>query len=78
MKNRKLSFDAQEKRAAELLANEIIIRKECLKTARKNVDELTEKIKSGDSSKKTQKKLAEQREIALGIMAWIQAHEKTA
>ena len=78
MKNRKPSLDSQKKHAEELLKNEIIIRKACLQTALKKVDALLEQIKSGDTSKKVQKELAEQREIALGIMAWLQSHEKTA
>ena len=78
MKSRKMPFDAQKKHADELLKNEIIIRKECLKTAKAKVDALLEKIKSGDNSKKTRKELAEQQEIARGIIAWVQSHEKTA
>ena len=78
MKSRKPTFDAQQKHADELLKNEVIIRKECLKTAKAKVNALLEQIKSGDNSKKTQKELAEQQEIARGIIAWVQAHEKTA
>lgn len=78
MKSRKPTFDAQKKHADELLKNEIVIRKACLETANKKVDALIEQIKSGDTSKKVQKELAEQREIALGIKAWIESHEKTA
>lgn len=78
MKNRKPSIESQEKHAAQLLANEIVIRKACLETANKKVDELIEKIKSGDNSKKVQKELAEQEEIARNIVAWIQKNEKTA
>ena len=78
MKSRKMPLNAQQKRADELLKNEVIIRKECLKTAKAKVNALLEQIKSGDNSKKTQKELAEQREIALGIVAWLQSHDKTA
>lgn len=78
MKSRKMPLNAQQKRADELLKNEIIIRKECLKTAKAKVNALLEQIKSGDNSKKTQKELAEQQEIAHNIIAWVQAHEKTA
>ena len=78
MKSRKPTFDAQQKHADELLKNEVIIRKECLKTAKAKVNALLEQIKSGDNSKKTKKELAEQQEIARGIIAWVQAHEKTA
>ena len=78
MKSRKTPISVQQKRADELLKNEIIIRKECLKTAKAKVDALLEQIKSGDNSKKTQKELAEQQEIARGIVAWVQSHEKTA
>lgn len=78
MKSRKMPLNAQQKRADELLKNEIIIRKECLKTAKAKVDALLEKIEAGDTSKKTQKELAEQQDIARGIIAWVQSHEKTA
>ena len=78
MKSRKMPLSTQQKRADELLKNEVIIRKECLRTAKAKVNALLEQIKSGDNSKKTQKELAEQQEIARGIIAWVQAHEKTA
>lgn len=78
MKIRKPSLDAQKKHADELLKNELVTRRACLETANKKIDELIEKIKSGDTSKKIQKELAEQYEIAIGIKAWIDSHEKTA
>jgi len=78
MKSRKTPISVQQKQADELLKNEIVIRKACLKTAKAKVDALLKKIEAGDTSKKVQKELAEQREIALGIKAWIESHEKTA
>jgi len=78
MKSRKTPISVQQKQADELLKNEVVIRKECLKTAKAKVDALLKKIEAGDASKKTQKELAEQQEIARGIIAWVQSHEKTA
>lgn len=78
MKNRKPSKFEQEQFAKELLRNELINQKSFLKVAEKKINELIEKIKSGDNSKKIQKELAEQEEIARNIIAWIQKNEKTA
>lgn len=78
MKNRKPSKFQQEQFAKELLRNELINQRSFLDVAEKKIDELIEKIKAGDTSKKIQKQLAEQREIASGIKAWLDANEKTA
>lgn len=78
MKNRKPTNYEAEEQAKKLTRNEIIIRKACLKTAKQKVLDLSKKIESGDTSKKVQKELAEQREIALGIKAWLKENDKTA
>lgn len=74
MKTRKPSLDAQKKHADELLKNEIVIRKACLQTALHKVEELIEKVKAGDTSKKTEKELNDQREIAIKIIDWLKSN----
>lgn len=78
MKSRKPTFSQQKALATELLINEINLKKLCLESATKKVEEITEQIKAGDTSKKTKKALAEQREIALSIKAWLESHKKSA
>ena len=71
-KYRKPTQYEQEQKNKELLRNEIMIRKACLATAEKKVDDLISAIKSGDTSAKTRKALAEQNDIVVGIKAWLE------
>ena len=71
-KLRKPTQYEQEQKNKELLRNEIMIRQACLTTAEKKVNDLISAIKSGDTSAKTRKALAEQTNIVVGIKKWLE------
>ena len=71
-KLRKPTQYEQEQKNKELLRNEIMIRQACLATAENKVNDLISAIKSGDTSAKTRKALAEQTEIVVGIKKWLE------